>query len=339
MRLEGDLLLDPGVSAIQADFTVASLAMPERVRFRYRLDGIDADWREAGARRSAYYSNLAPGDYIFRVAASDYNGKWSDQQTVARFTVVPTMTQTWWFKVLCGLLLLCAGSIGYRWHIKRIARQMATRLQERVQERERIARELHDTLLQSVQSLILHIHAAVVKLPAKDTMRIQLESVLQQADDVVDEGRGRIRELRGETDGNPGFAEAVLASASRLRPRDASAIQLLTSGTLRRLDGAIYQEAMAIVSEAIANAYNHACARRIEVELHYGRREFRCIVRDDGIGIPAEILRGGGRQNHWGLRGMAERAERINARLALRSSADGGTEWHLSLPGTLAYTR
>lgn len=329
----------PGITTMQMDFTAAALAMPERVRFRYRLDGIDAEWRETGGSRSAYYSNLAPGDYAFRVAASDYDGKWGDQQTVARFTIVPTLTQTWWFRGLCGLLLLLAACMAYRWHINRLARLMANRLQERVRERERIARELHDTLLQSVQSLILHIHAAVMRLPVKDTMRIQLESALQQADDVVDEGRGRIRELRGEDDGKLSFPDALVAAASRLRPQEASAIQFKMSGTLRQLDGAIQREALAIACEALANAYNHACAGRIEVELHYGTREFRCIVRDDGVGIPAEILTVGGRRNHWGLRGMAERADRINARLAVRSGAGSGTEWQLTLPAAQAYTR
>jgi signal transduction histidine kinase/ligand-binding sensor domain-containing protein len=328
----------PGVSALQLDYTAPSLAMPERVKFRYRLDGVDTAWQEVGGRRSAFYSNLAPGDYRFRVAASDYNGAWSELHTEARFTIVPTMTQTWWFKLLCGFCLLSLAWLAYRWHIQRMARQMANRLQERVRERERIARELHDTLLQSVQSLILHIHAAVMKLPAQDMLRIQLETALQQADDVVDEGRGRIRELRGEEEGKLGFPDAILAAAARLQPHGASAIELSMRGTPRRLDGVIYREALAIVVEAIANAYMHANASRITVELHYGAREFRSTVRDDGSGIPAGVLEEGGRQDHWGMRGMAERAARMSGKLSLRSSP-AGTEWQLSLPAALAYTR
>ncbi len=331
-------LFAPGVSALQVDYTSLSLAMPERVKFRYRLDGADTDWQDAGSRRSAFYSNLAPGDYRFRVAASDYNGAWSELHTEARFTIVPTMTQTWWFKAVCAIFLLSAAYLSYRWHIDRMARHMANRLQERVRERERIARELHDTLLQSVQSLILHIHAAVMKMPAKDTLRIQLETALQQADDVVDEGRGRIRALRGEDEAKLGLPDAILAAAARFQPRGAGAIELTMSGTPRQLEGEIYQEVLAIVIEAVCNAYQHANAHRISVELHYGAREFRCIVRDDGTGIPAEIRDEGGRENHWGMRGMAERAARINGKLALRSSS-AGTEWQLTLPAALAYTR
>ena len=336
--LQEALQFAPGVSALQVDYTATSLAMPERVKFRYRLDGVDTEWQDVGARRSAFYSNLAPGDYRFRVAASDYNGAWSDRHTEARFTIVPTMTQTWWFKAFCGVLLLSAAYLAYRWHINRMALQMANRLQERVRERERIARELHDTLLQSVQSLILHFHAAVMKLPAKDVMRIQLETALQQADDVVDEGRGRIRALRGEDEGKLGFPDAILAAAARLQPRETGAVELAMSGTPRQLEGEIYQEALAIVVEAISNACRHANANRITVELHYGAREFRSIVRDDGAGIPAEILHGGGRRDHWGMRGMAERAVRINGKLAVQSSS-AGTVWQLVLPAALAYTR
>lgn len=329
----------PGVPALQIDYTVPALAMPERVHFRYQLDGVDTEWQEVGARRSAYYSNLPAGDYRFRVAASDYNGDWTQEASSAHFTIVPAVTETWWFKAACSLLLISAAYLAYRWHIVRVARNMAHRLQERVSERERIARELHDTLLQSVQSLILHIHAAVVRLPQQDTVRMQLENALRQADDVMDEGRGRIRDLRGDDGGKLSFPDAVLAAASRLQPRDGATVQLKLSGTERQLHRVVYHEALGILAEAITNAYGHAKAQRIEVALQYGARDFRCTVRDDGVGIPDEVLKEGGRDGHWGLRGMAERAARMGGKLVLHSSGGSGTEWQLTLPAALAYTR
>lgn len=328
-----------GSTSLQIDYTIPSLSMPERVRFRYRLDGVDTEWQDVGARRSAYYSNLHSGEYLFHVAASDYNGKWSEHDTVTYFTIAPATIETWWFKTLCAVLLLSAAYLTYRWHIQRMTRQMAGRLQERVNERERIARELHDTLLQSIQSLILHVHAAVVRLPAKEEIRTQLEIALQQADAVVDEGRGRICELRGEDAHKLNFPDAVLAAAARLQPVDAGPIRLKMGGMVRQLDPKVYEETVAIIAEAVANAYAHARAETIEVQLRYGARELRCIVRDDGIGIPAEILSDGGRRNHWGMHGMAERAARIHAKLVLRSYASDGTEWQLAIPAALAYTR
>ncbi|MES2164061.1 MAG: two-component regulator propeller domain-containing protein [Pseudomonadota bacterium] len=337
--LQQPLRFAPGSSALQIDYTIPVLSIPERLRFRYRLQEVDAAWQDAGARRSAYYSNLAPGDYHFSVTVSDYNGQWSDAVTTVEFAIAPQATQTWWFKALCVLSLLVAVCLVYRWRIGQLGRQMAVRLQERVNERERIARELHDTLLQSVQALVLHVHAALLKLPAKDTARLQIETALQQADEVLDEGRGRIRELRGEDAGKLCFADAVLAAAARLRRGDTGPVRLTISGTARPLDAMIQEEALAIVTEAVANAYAHAEASKIEAELHYGRREFRCIVRDDGIGIPGAVLNDGGRQNHWGLRGMYERAARIGAKLVVYSGEGGGTAWQLDLPAVLAYTR
>ncbi|SEN15253.1 Two component regulator propeller [Duganella sp. CF517] len=336
--LRRDARFAPGSSALQIDYTIPSLALPERVRFRYRLEGVDSGWQDAGARRSAYYSNLGAGDYQFRVMASDYNGAWSDQPTSVRFSIAPAVTETWWFKAACGALLLSAAWLAYRLHIGRMTRQVTSRLQARASERERIARELHDTLLQSVQSLILHVHAAAMRLPAADTTRVQLETALRHADNVVDEGRGRILELRGDDVGELCFPDAVLAAAARLQPPGARPVELKMRGAARQLHAAIGGEALAIVTEALANAYSHAKADKIEVELQYGGRELRCIVRDDGVGIPADVVNDGGRPNHWGMRGMAERAARINARLALRSDTRG-TEWQLALPAALAYTR
>lgn len=328
-----------GSSAMQIDYALPSLTMPEKIRFRYRLDNVDAEWRDVGTRRSAYYSNLAAGDYVFRVVASDYNGKWADQATTLRFSIAPAPSETWWFKALCGLLLLSLAYLAYRWHMRRMARQMAERLQERIGERERIARELHDTLLQSIQGLILHVHAATMNLPPRDTTRLQLEKALQQADEVMDEGRGRICALRGQDGETANLADAVLAAAARLQPMDGQPVQLTVSGAVRQLDAAIHAETMAIITEAIGNAYRHARAAAIQVELHYGQRELRCVVRDDGVGIAPEIVSNGGRANHWGMRGMTERAGRIKAKLALRSCENKGTAWQLTLPAAVAYLR
>ncbi|USX27015.1 histidine kinase [Oxalobacteraceae bacterium OTU3CINTB1] len=329
----------PGNSALQIDYTSVALSMPERLRFRYRLGGVDAQWQEAGARRSAYYGNLAPGRYDFSVTATDYNGQWSDAVTTVGFEIAPRATQTWWFKALCVLVSLSAVYLAYRWRIGRLGRQMAARLQERVNERERIARELHDTLLQSVQALVLHVHAAMLELPAAAAARLRIESALLQADEVLNEGRERICALRGDEIGKPGFEDALRAAAARLRQGDAAPVGVTVTGAVRQLDATVHVEALAILTEAMANACTHARATRIEVEVHYGGREFRCILSDNGIGMPATVFNDGGRPNHWGMRGMYERAAGINARLALRSGEGGGTAWRLDLPAKLAYAR
>jgi signal transduction histidine kinase/ligand-binding sensor domain-containing protein len=329
--------LAPGTRTLQVDYTALALAMPERVRFRYRLEGVDHAWQDAGPRRAAYYSNVGPGRYRFSVMAAGDGGSWSAQPATLDFSIAPAPTETWWFKGLCALALLTAAWLLYRWRTRLLVRRLAGRLEERIHERERIARELHDTLLQSVQGLILQVHAAAMRLPPPEPARALIEKALLHADDVLHEGRDRVRDLRGHDIGAQGLAEALLSAGEQVRPPDAPSPRLLVSGTPRALHPIVHEEVVAIAGEAIANAYRHAAAGRIEVRLHYGAAELRLDIADDGVGIAPEVLAAGGRPDHWGFAGMRERAARIEARLALRSLPGAGTEWRLTLAGGLAY--
>lgn len=329
--------LAAGTDALQIDYTALALAMPERVRFRYRLEGVDNAWREAGQRRAAYYSNVGAGGYRFQVMASGGDDRWPAEPATLDFSIAPLATETWWFRSLCALALLTAAWLLYRWRTRLLARRLAGRLEERIHERERIARELHDTLLQSVQGLILQVHAAATRLPPPEPARALIEKALLHADDVLHEGRERVRDLRGHDIGAPGLAEALVSAGAQARPPEAPPPRLLVSGTPRALHPIVHEEVMAIAGEAIANAYRHAAAGRIEVRLHYGTAELRLDITDDGIGIAPEVLAAGGRRDHWGFAGMRERAARIEARLALRSLPGAGTEWRLTLAGALAY--
>lgn len=329
--------LPAGTTALQMDYTALALAMPERVAFRYRLDGVDTEWQQVGARRAAYYNNLGPGDYRFSVAATNYNGEWSEQATTLDFSIAPTIPQSLWFRTCCALLVLAACWMLYRWRLHDFALRVAGRLEERIKERERIARELHDTLLQSVQGMILHVHAATLRLPPPEPARLLIEQALQKADDALAEGRERVRDLRANDQHEQDLAAAIGIAGWRLRSADGAALQVQVSGAVRKLHPLVYEEVLAIVCEALANAYRHAMASRIEVRLDYSARAFQLSVCDDGAGIPAEVIAAGGRDNHWGICGMFERADRIKARLLLDTQARSGTVWRLTLAGGLAY--
>jgi len=225
----------------------------------------------------------------------------------------------------------------YRRRMQNFAAQAVARLEERTQERERIARELHDTLLQSVQAMVLHVHAATLKLPAPDPARVMIEQALLQADDVMAEGRERVRDLRDNEPEQQDFEAAIRAAGERLGAAGMAPLQVQAEGEVRMLHPVIYQEVLSIVSEAIANAYRHANASQIGVRLRYRAAELRITITDDGDGIPADVMAAGGRSNHWGICGMRERAARIKAKLALHSEVGVGTEWRLTLPGVLAY--
>jgi signal transduction histidine kinase len=336
-QAQSAMRLPAGTTALQLDYTALALAMPERVAFRYRLDGVDTEWQQVGARRAAYYNNLGPGDYRFSVAATNYHGDWSEQASTLEFSIAPTMVQSWWFRAGCALLALAACWLLYRWRLHDYALRVAARLEERLKERERIARELHDTLLQSVQGMILHVHAAALRLPPPEPARVLIEQALQQADDTLAEGRERVRDLRANDQQEQDLATAIGMAAWRLREADGVAPQIVVSGAVRKLHPLVYEEVLAIACEALANVYRHAMASRIEVRLHYGGRELQMVVSDDGAGIPAEVIAAGGRDNHWGICGMHERADRIKARLLLDSQPGNGTVWRLTLAGSLAY--
>ncbi|WP_161628843.1 sensor histidine kinase [Solimonas flava] len=336
------LRLAAGTRELHIDYTATSLGMPERVRFRYRLDGVDADWQDAGTRRQAFYTNLGPGRYRFRVVAANADGVWSPAGAALSFSIAPAFHQTGAFYALCALLAALALWSLHRLRLRQITGRLGQLHQERLVERERIARELHDTLLQSVQGLILRFHAAVARLPAQDATRAALIDALARADDTLEEGRDKILNLRGNGEAQDlaaALAERAQALALEAAPEASPRFELQTSGTPHALQPLVYEELLRIGSEALRNAFRHAEAAHVELQLDYGRRALRLCVRDDGRGIDAAVLRAGRRDGHWGLVGMRERAIRLKARWTLDSAAGAGTSVEITLAAARAYRR
>ncbi|WP_017168170.1 triple tyrosine motif-containing protein, partial [Xanthomonas phaseoli] len=181
---------------LRIGYDAISLTRPERVRFRYRLEGVDARWQDAGNRNEAFYTNLAPGRYRFRIAAANNDGLWNARGDTLAFVIEPAFIQTWQFKACCALALLLALGIAWRMRTRQVAGRLRARLEERYRERERIARELHDTLLQGTQGLILRLHAASRSLPWNDPRRLELEQAVDLAENALAEGRDRVNGLR-----------------------------------------------------------------------------------------------------------------------------------------------
>jgi signal transduction histidine kinase len=218
------------------------------------------------------------------------------------------------------------------------------RLEERVSERTRIARELHDTLLQSFQGVLPRFQAAIYKLPeSAAASRETLEAAVDQASQAITEGRDAVQGLRASTIEKNDLAMAIrgvaeeLASADTDRP--SPAFQVAVQGTPRNLHPILRDEVYRIAVEALRNAFRHAQAHQIEVEIQYDQKDFRLRVRDDGKGINRKLLSGDGREGHFGLRGMRERAKLVGGELAIWSEADSGTEVELSIPASRAYTK
>jgi signal transduction histidine kinase/ligand-binding sensor domain-containing protein len=336
------LRLPPLIRDLQIEFTALSLVAPEKVRFRYMLESRDQDWRDAGGRRQAFYTNLPPGDYRFRVKACNNSGVWNETGASWDFSIAPAYYQTNWFRLACGASFGTLLWWLYRLRIRRISAQFNMRLEERVGERTRIAGELHDTLLQSFQGLMLRFQTALELLPARPLEAKQaLEGALERADQAIREGRDAVHDLRSATVVGTDLAQAVTTIAEEFTASDANPkaarFSVVAEGRPRKLRLVPQDEIYRIAREALWNAFSHAQARLIEAEIVYSRSRLRLRVRDDGIGIHPTVLDQGGRAGHWGLRGMRERAKRIGGQLDVWSRPGAGTEVELSIPGSIAY--
>jgi signal transduction histidine kinase len=317
--------LPPGTARLSVDYTALTLSVPERVRFRYRLVGADAGWQDAGTARTAYYTNLPPGDYRFEVAALDADGMPGPVVATPAFDIRPTIVQSRWFAGLCIVLAGLAAYLLYLWRLARIKQTLQERMEAqwiaRVMERARIARTLHDTFLQNLHSLILRLDTLSGRLAPGSSERVQLDSLLEAARAVGEEGRSQVLDLRVAADGD--LATALVRDADALRTDDRTELAVRELGHPRPLDPDVRLEVHSIAREAVSNAFRHARARRIEVVLDWRGAALVVSVTDDGIGMGAELL-AHGRPGHWGLTGMRERAARIGAALDVRQQPCGG---------------
>ena len=330
------LQLPPLIRDLQIDYTALSLAAPEKVLFRYKLEPWDRDWQDAGNRRQAFYNNLSPGNYRFRVIACNNNGVWNEEGAFLDFSIAPAYYQSTWFRISSVAAFLVLLAAVYQLRVRQVARQLRGRMEERLNERERIARDLHDTLLQSVQGLILKIHAAAKKT-RDETAHEALEKALDQADQILGEARDRVRNLRGVSESHSDLPEAFKRVAEENPQARETTFKAVVEGSQRELHPLVMEESYCIGREAIINALTHSNGSNVEVEITYDPRQFRLRVRDDGRGFDPKILEDGGRPDHWGLQGMRERSDRIGAQLKFWSRREAGSEVELIVPGATAY--
>ncbi|HEY0747301.1 MAG TPA: two-component regulator propeller domain-containing protein, partial [Steroidobacteraceae bacterium] len=333
-----DLRLPINTTNLQIEYTAGSLTIPERVRFRYKLEGSDRDWQDAGSRRDAFYTNLGPGRFTFRVIASNNDGVWNDTGAWLSFSIAPAFYQTKWFYALCALMCLVLLVALYKIRLRQVSAHVRGRLEERLAERERIARELHDTLLQGIQGLVLRFQAVANRIPAREPARAQMERALERADQVLSEGRERVKDLRGSIDAVADLPEALAAAGNHLAIAHPTTLRARIEGTRRELHPIVREEALLIAREALANAFLHADAGQIEIEVSYGETALHVRVRDDGNGIDPHVL-SAGRPGHWGLLGMRERAKKIQAVVIVWSRVGSGTEVDLRVPAAMAYRK
>ncbi len=332
-----DLRLPPLTRDLEIEYTGLSFEAPQKVRFRYKLEGRDASWQEPGTRRQAFYSDLPPGNYRFRVFACNNDGIWNEAGATLNFSLAPAWYQTNWFRVLCVVGAVLIGWALYRLRVRQIAKALSARFDERLAERTRIARDLHDTFLQTIQGSKLVADDALDVSTDPVRMRRAMEQLSSWLAQAMQEGRAALNSLRTSTTQTNDLAEAFRRATENGHVPSSMEAVLSVVGDATEMHPIVRDEIYRIGYEAIRNAYVHSRATRLEVELRYAHDLTLC-VRDNGVGIDPAIA-SKGKEGHFGLRGMRERAARIGAQLTIQSSATSGTEMTVVVPGRIVFRK
>ena len=337
-----DLEIGPHPRDLQIDYTSPTFSIAQKVRFRYRLDGYDDGWHEAGPRRQAFYTDVPPGKYTFRVMAANSDGVWNERAATLKFSIAPAYYQTTWFRAVAAVSFVALLWAAHRYRMRHVQHAFALTFEARVGERTRIARELHDTLLQSFHGLLLRFQTASYLLPERPAeAKEKLDGAIEHAAKAITEGRDAVQGLRSSTIERNNLAVAIRTLGDELATH-ASADQpptfsVAVEGQTRDLHPILRDEIYKIAAEALRNAFRHAQAGRVEVDLRYDDEQFRLRVRDDGKGIDPAVLANQGPEGHYGLRGMPERAALIGGKLGVWSEGGAGTEVELRLPSSIVY--
>jgi signal transduction histidine kinase/ligand-binding sensor domain-containing protein len=328
--------LQPLTKDIEVDYTALSLAEPRNVRFRYKLEGFDSDWRDAGTRRQAFYTNLRPRSYRFQVLACNNDGIWNKSGATLDFDLLPAFHQTQSFLLLCALVLIILSWAAYRLRVWQVTTRLRDRFEERLKERTRIAQELHDSLIQDVMGISLQIEVTDELLPADFPAKQSLARALGLSKSALDAGRRALNDLRTAPLSAADLVKSFSQSAKELARDTGTVVDVIVEGRERPLNAATGNDVLQVGRQAITNAFQHAHASKIHVLLSYGERELRIRVQDNGLGISEETLNLR-RPGHYGIAGMRERAERLGGSISIRSRVGEGTEVNLSVPAHLLY--
>jgi signal transduction histidine kinase/ligand-binding sensor domain-containing protein len=335
------LRLPAGTRHLEISFDAIEISEPEKIRLQYRMDGVDTEWLDATPPGHAIYTNIPPGTHAFRVRATNAAGIWDYAGIAYPVTQLPYFYETAWFRALSVMAFLAMIGVAYQFRLGQLRRQFNMALDARVNERTRIARDLHDTLLQSFQGVMMKFHAVTYMLTDRPDAKRNLDAVIEQAREAIIEGRDAVQGLRSSTLVGNDLAKAISVLAEDLAAHHINQSPpqfcLQVEGETRELVPLIRDEVYRVASEALRNAFRHSQAEKIEVEIHYNPKQFRLRVRDNGKGIGTSVLTGVVLSGHYGLPGMQERAKLIGGQLNVWSELDSGTEIELTIPASLAY--
>jgi signal transduction histidine kinase/ligand-binding sensor domain-containing protein len=331
------LSLPPLKGQLEVDYTALSFTVPQRVLFRYKLEGHDPEWQEPGTRRQAFYNNLRPGRYTFRVIACNSDGVWNEEGAMLEFSIAPRWYQTAWFVLFCVVIVSFVVWALYQLRVRQLAKAMSSRFDERLAERTRLARDLHDTFLQTIQGSKLIADHALKDRDDQIRMVRAMEQLSAWLEQATEQGRAALNSLRTSSTETNDLAEAFRRAIGECGLQNSMQGSFSVSGDAKAMHPIVRDEVYRIGYEAIRNACTHSRGTEMEVTLSYGH-DLMVRVKDDGIGIEPTVAEKG-RDGHFGLQGMRERAARIGATLTIVNPANSGTDVTLVVPGRVVFRK
>ena len=335
-RAGHEVVLLPGMNHLQIDFAAVEISSPEKIRMQYRLDGVDSEWLDAPPNDPhAIYSNIPIGTHALHIRTCNRNGIWDRQGVIFNITQKPYFYQTRWFvaaMVALGIMLVV---VIYRLRVAQISRMLSARFDERLAERTRVAREIHDTLLQTVQGSKMVADHALKNSADHSRMVRAMEQLATWLAQATEEGRAALLSLRSSTTEKNDLAQAFQRAIDECGTASKAEVSFSVNGDAREMHPVVRDEVYRIGYEAIRNSCAHSGAGRLAVTLEYAH-DLTLHISDNGVGIDSEVLEKG-KDGHFGLRGMRERAERIGGKLSMASSPDSGTVITLIVPGRIAF--
>jgi signal transduction histidine kinase len=322
-----NLSLPPLTSTIEIDYSAVTFSSPRKVRYRYRLDGFDREWREVGSRRDALYTNLPPGRYRFRVAAANNEKGFGVEAATIDFAILPTFYQTAWFYAACGLTLILAIWLVWGLRVRHLHREFSLVLGERV----RVSREIHDTLLQSLVGVALQLDALSEAASPIDSLKEALATTRREVEEYIRETRQSIWNLRSPKLDRGDLAAALRQTGDRVTSGTPVQFTLTATGQTRRLDTNVEQQLLRIGEQAVLNSVRHANATQVHLKLQYDGDAVLLRVSDNGRGFDATEL-DGEHSHHYGLIGMKERTQQAGGELSIVTHPGGGTAVEIVIP-------
>jgi signal transduction histidine kinase/ligand-binding sensor domain-containing protein len=333
--LESGLRLPPLTRDLRISYTALSFLSPQKVKFRYQLEGHDVDWQDAATRREAFYNDLPPGTYRFHVIACNNDGVWNEVGSSLRFTIEPAWYQSKVFRAACLIIGVFVLWALYRLRVRQIEVAASTRFSERLAERTRVAREIHDTLLQTIQGSRMVAEDALEHAAEPGRLRTAIEQLANWLARATREGRAALNSLRATSSEGRDVIEALKLAAEEEAGASSLSIVCRSSGEPRYIHPIVADDIYRIAREAVRNVRYHAKANKLLLELEYGQRLILRIT-DDGIGMDSALLEHG-RPAHFGLQGMRECAAHIEGKLTITSAPQAGTVITLIVPGRVAF--